>query len=42
MTFTADLPRAGLYTIEAMANGVMRTEDIDASAPVPPINFVFP
>jgi hypothetical protein len=42
VTFTADLPRAGLYTIEAMANGVMRTEDIDASAPVPPINFVFP
>jgi len=42
VVFTADPLRAGLYTIEAMANGTTRIEEIDATAVVPPIGFVFP
>jgi hypothetical protein len=42
VVYTADPPRAGLYTIEASADGAVLTEPVDANAVVPPIDFVFP
>lgn len=42
VTFTADPPRAGLYTLEAASAGSTKTQAIDAKAVVPPVSFVFP
>ena len=42
VTFTADFPRAGLYTVQASDSGVTKSQDIDAKAAVPPLSFVFP
>jgi len=42
VVFAADAPRAGLYTVEAAASGVAKTQAIDAKAAVPPLSFTFP
>ncbi|HEY6513704.1 MAG TPA: DUF4382 domain-containing protein [Burkholderiaceae bacterium] len=42
LTFVPDPTAAGRYTIEATAEGVVKTQPIDANAPVPDVNFVFP
>jgi hypothetical protein len=40
--FSADPPRAGLYTMQARHDSATLSEDIDAKAAVPPLSFVFP
>ena len=42
VTFTADPPRAGLYTVQARHDGATLSQSIDAKAAVPPLTFVFP
>lgn len=42
VTFTPDLPRAGLYTLEAASGATMLQQDVDAKAVVPPVTFNFP
>jgi hypothetical protein len=42
VTFTADAPRAGLYTVQARHDGTTLSQSIDAKAAVPPLSFVFP
>ena len=42
VAFTADPPRAGLYTVQATNNGASLVQDIDVKAAVPPLTFVFP
>lgn len=42
IVFTVDNPVAGFYTVEAASNGVVKTQDIDVTAVVPPISFTFP
>jgi hypothetical protein len=42
VSFVADPPRAGLYTIEAASDAVTLIQAIDAKLPVPPLTFVFP
>jgi len=42
LTFTADATAAGKYTLEAASAGVVKTQPINASAVVPPVNFTFP
>jgi hypothetical protein len=42
LVFAADAAAAGQYTIEAASNGALQARVIDASAAVPPIDFVFP
>ncbi|MET0210133.1 MAG: DUF4382 domain-containing protein [Burkholderiaceae bacterium] len=42
VTFTADAPRAGLYTLEAASAGITKVQAIDAKAAVPPVTFTFP
>ncbi len=42
VTFSADAPRAGLYTVEARHDGATLSQDIDAKAAVPALSFVFP
>jgi len=42
VTFTADLPRAGLYAVQATDSGATQSQDIDTKAAVPPLTFVFP
>lgn len=42
VTFTADAPRAGLYTLEAASAGSTKVLPIDAKAVVPPVTFTFP
>jgi hypothetical protein len=42
VTFIADPPRAGLYTVQASHAGTTLSQDIDAKAAVPPLAFVFP
>ncbi len=38
----ADAAAAGRYTIEAGSAGVVQTQDVDTTTPVPPLVFVFP
>ena len=40
--FTADPPRAGLYTLEAASAGATKTQAVDAKVVVPPVTFTFP
>jgi hypothetical protein len=40
--FTADAPRAGLYTLEAASDGATKSQAIDAKSAVPSIEFTFP
>ncbi len=42
LNFVADSAAAGKYTIEAKAGGVVKTQAIDATAPVAPLSFSFP
>jgi hypothetical protein len=42
LLFVPDLAAKGLYTLEASANGALKTSDIDANVVVPPIDFIFP
>ena len=42
ITFTSDPTAAGLYTIEAASAGVVKTQDVDVTATVPPLSFTFP
>jgi hypothetical protein len=42
VTFTADAPRAGLYTLEATSGASTLQQAIDAKAVVPPVTFTFP
>jgi len=42
ISFIADLPATGLYTIEATSGGVVKTQDIDARLRPPPLTFSFP
>jgi hypothetical protein len=42
INFTVDDPVAGFFTIEAESEGVLKTQAIDVTAPVPPVNFTFP
>jgi Domain of unknown function (DUF4382) len=42
LSFVADATAAGQYTIEAASSGLLQTRSIDATVPVPPVNFVFP
>jgi len=42
IVFTVDTPVAGLFTIEAESEGAVKTQQIDVTAPVPPVNFTFP
>ena len=42
ITFTADAAAAGLYTLEAESDGVVKTQPIDTRVAVPPVNFSFP
>lgn len=42
ITFAVDNPVAGFYTVEAESSGALKTLAIDATAPVPPVNFTFP
>jgi hypothetical protein len=42
ITFAADLPAAGLYTVEAAHAGSIQAQAIDVRAPVPPLVFSFP
>jgi hypothetical protein len=40
--FTADPPRAGLYTVQATVDGTTLSQDINTNAAVPPLTFPFP
>jgi hypothetical protein len=42
LTFVADTAVAGIYTLEASASGVIKTQAIDAKATVPAVAFTFP
>ena len=42
LLFVPDVATGGLYTLEATSSGVLKTRDIDTTAPVPPIDFLFP
>jgi hypothetical protein len=42
ITFAADLPAAGLYTVEAAHAGSIQAQAIDVRAPVPPLVYSFP
>ena len=42
LLFTANAASAGLYTIEASSNGLLKARAIDTGSAVPPIDFVFP
>jgi hypothetical protein len=42
VVFVADPPRAGLYTVQASHDGATLSQDIDTTAVVPPLSFVFP
>lgn len=42
IAFTADLPAAGLYTVEAAHSGSIKAQAIDVRVPVPPLGFSFP
>jgi hypothetical protein len=42
ISFTSDPSAAGLYTIEASSAGVVKTQDVDVTATVPPLSFTFP
>ena len=42
LAFTADSAAAGKYTLEAASAGVVKTQQINASAVVPPVTFTIP
>ena len=42
LNFVDDATAAGLYTLEASASGVIKTQVIDAKATVPAVTFTFP
>ena len=42
LLFVPDVATGGLYTLKATAGGVLKTRDIDTTALVPPIDFLFP
>ena len=42
LNFTADAAIAGRYQVEASSAGVVKSQDIDTNAVVPPLSFVFP
>lgn len=42
LTFTADTAAAGKYTLEAVSDGVTKTQAINVGATVPPVVFTFP
>lgn len=42
LVFTADTAVAGRYRLDAASDGIHKTVDIDASAPVPPVTVTFP
>jgi len=42
LIWTADTAVAGRHTVEASSAGILRTQDIDTTAGVPPLSFIFP
>jgi hypothetical protein len=42
LTFVADPAAAARYTVQASSQGVSKSQDIDVTAPVAPLQFSFP